>query len=67
MTDHKYANLLLDYCLEIKEGHKLYIRSTTLAEPLLRELYREGIRRGAHVVIDMGFSEPEQDFHGQCQ
>lgn len=55
MTDQKYASLLLDYCLEIKEGQKLYIKSTTLAEPLLRELYREGVRRGAHVVIDMSF------------
>lgn len=55
MTEQKYANLLLDYCLEIKEGNKLYIKSSTLAEPLLRELYREGIRRGAHIVIDMSF------------
>jgi aminopeptidase len=56
MTEKKYANLLLDYCLEIKEGNKLYIKSTTLAEPLLRELYRGGVSRGAHVVIDMNFS-----------
>ncbi len=62
MTDQKYANLLLDYCLEIKEGQKLYIRSTTLAEPLLRELYREGVRRGAHVVIDMSFSGQNKIF-----
>ena len=56
MTELKYANLLLDYCLEIKEGQKLYIKSSTLAEPLLRELYRGGVMRGAHVVIDMSFS-----------
>jgi len=55
MTDQKYADLLLDYCLEIKQGQKLFIKSTTLAEPLLRELYRGGVLRGAHVVIDMSF------------
>ena len=55
MTEQKYANLLLDYCLEVKEGQKLFIKSSTLAEPLLRELYREGVQRGAHVVIDMSF------------
>jgi aminopeptidase len=62
MTDHKYAKLLIDYCLEIKEGQRLYIKSTTLAEPLLRELYREGIVRGAHVAIDMSFSGQHKIF-----
>lgn len=62
MTDKKYAELLLDYCLEIKEGHKLYIKSSTLAEPLLRELYRGGIRRGAHVVFDMSISGQNKIF-----
>ena len=62
MTEHKYASLLLDYCLEIKEGEKLYIKSTTLAEPLLRELYREGVKRGAHVVIDMSFAGQNKIF-----
>jgi len=62
MTDHKYAQLLLDYSLEIKEGQKLYIKSTTLAEPLLRELYREGVKRGAHVIIDMSFSGQHKIF-----
>ena len=53
--EKRYANLLLDYCLEIKKGQKLYIKSTTLAEPLIRELYRGGVERGAHVVVDMSF------------
>ncbi|MEE9440281.1 MAG: aminopeptidase [Saprospiraceae bacterium] len=55
MIENKYAQLLLDYCLGIKKGQKLYIKSTTLAEPLLRELYREGTKRGAHIIIDMSF------------
>ena len=62
MTNHKYANLLLDYCLEIKEGQKLYIKSSTLAEPLLRELYRGGVMRGAHVIIDMSFNGQNKIF-----
>ncbi len=62
MTDKKYADLLLDYCLEIHEGQKFYIKSSTLAEPLLRELYRGGIQRGAHVVIDMSFSGQHKIF-----
>jgi len=40
----KYAKLLINYCLDLKPGQKLYVRSSTLAEPLMRELYREGLR-----------------------
>jgi aminopeptidase len=46
----KYAHLLVNYCLEIKEGEKLFIQTTTLAEPLVREVYREALRAGASVV-----------------
>ncbi len=53
MIEKKYAELLVDYCLEIKKGQYLYVKSTVLAMPLLREVYREGLRRGANVVIDM--------------
>ena len=54
---NKYAKLLIDYCLDIKPGQRLYVRSSTLAEPLLREIYREGMRAGGHVEIDMSFRE----------
>ena len=53
----KYANLLIDYCLDIQPGQKLYVKSSTAAEPLLREIYRAGIKAGGHVVIDMSFRE----------
>ena len=49
----KYAHLLVQYCLEIKNNDKLYIKSTTLAEPLVREVYREAIKEGAHVEVDV--------------
>lgn len=51
----KYAQLLVDYCLEIKEGDKLYVRSTILGEPLVREVYRTAIDRGAHVETELSF------------
>ncbi len=53
--ENKYANLLVDYCLSIKKGEKLYIKTTTAAEPLLREVYREALKRGAIVEYDMNF------------
>ena len=46
----KYAKLLVNYCLDIKEGDRLFIQTTTLAEPLVREVYREALRAGASLV-----------------
>jgi leucyl aminopeptidase (aminopeptidase T) len=36
-----YARLLIDYCLDVKPGQNIFVRSGYLAEPLLREIYRE--------------------------
>ncbi len=53
----KYADLLVRYCLEIKEGDRLYISSTTLAEPLVREVWRVALRQGAIVEVELAFRE----------
>jgi len=53
----KYANLLVKYCLEIKRGDQLFVQTTTLAEPLVREVYRSAIRAGANVEVNMDFRE----------
>ena len=44
----KYAELLVHYSLYLKKGERLLISSTYLAEPLVREVYREALRAGAH-------------------
>jgi len=53
----KYAQLLVEYCLEIQEGDRLFVYSTTLAEPLVREVYRWATRHGAIVETDLSFRE----------
>jgi len=53
----KYAQLLVNYCVEINEGDNLYIKSTTLAEPLIKEVYREAIIRGANVEVNLEFRD----------
>jgi len=58
----KYASLLVHYCLELKSGEKLFISTTTLAEPLLREVYREAIKTGAHVEHQLSFREQNRIF-----
>ncbi len=59
----KYAHLLANYCLEIRAGDKVFVSTTTLAEPLVRAFYRAALEAGAAVVeIDMAFRERERIF-----
>lgn len=51
----KYARLLVEYCLEIRPGDRLLVRTTTLAEPLVREVYKHALRLGGHVTLDLQF------------
>lgn len=53
----KYASLLVNYCVEIKEGDRLFINSSTLAEPLIKEVYREAVIRGANVEVNLDFRD----------
>lgn len=62
MIETKYADLLVNYCLELKAGDKVYIQSTTLAEPLVREVYREAIKAGAHPEVNLDFRESNRIF-----
>jgi aminopeptidase len=54
---NKYANLLIDYCLEIKKGDRLLIKTTLLAEPLVQALYRKCLDAGGHPHVLFSFSE----------
>ena len=58
----KYASLLVNYCVEIKEGDNLFINSSTLAEPLVKEIYREAIIKGANVEVSLSFRDKQNLF-----
>jgi aminopeptidase len=58
----KYADLIVDYCLSVKANQKVYIISTLLAEPLVKEVYRAVIIRGAHVDIKFVMAEESKIF-----
>jgi aminopeptidase len=47
----RFADLLAGYCLEVQEGQQVLVRSTTLAEPLLLELQRAILERGAWPLL----------------
>lgn len=58
----KYADLLVNYCLEIKKGDRLFIHTTTLAEPLVKEVWRSAIRAGAFVEAELDFEDKNKIF-----
>ncbi len=61
--EEKYAHLLLDYCLELKEGSSLLINTSTEAQPLLREVYKLAVSRGAMVEVSLDFPEKQELFY----
>lgn len=58
-----YASLLIDYCLDVKPGQHIFVRSGYLAEPLLREIYREILLRGARYDAQIAIQDEDRIFH----
>jgi aminopeptidase len=54
------AGILVDYSTEVREGDKVSIRGSYVAEPLILALYRRCLERGAHPTIraDIPQAEP---------
>ncbi|MBP7274098.1 MAG: aminopeptidase [Saprospiraceae bacterium] len=48
----KYAQLLVNYCLELQKNETLFIQTTILAEPLVNEVFRAATQAGAFVEIN---------------
>ncbi|MEL7119740.1 MAG: aminopeptidase [Bacteroidota bacterium] len=63
----KYASLLVNYCLELKAGEKLLVKTTFLAEPLVREVFREALKVGASVEHIFEFREQHKIFLEEAQ
>lgn len=58
--DEKYAALLVQYCLAVQPGDRVYVVSSYLAESLLREVVRQIYTAGGFPVLDVelnGFSD----------
>lgn len=56
----KLAKLIINYSMNVGKGDYLSIDGSDIAAPLIREVYREAIRKGAHVDINVnlpGISE----------
>ncbi len=65
MTDPRYvkfAQVLVQYCLDIKKGDLFQINSTPIAEPLIAEVYREALRLGANPFTRVTFPALQEVF-----
>ena len=58
----KYADLLVNYCLNVKEGQQILVRSTSLATPLLQCLYETLLSKGAKVEHLISFENQDRIF-----
>jgi aminopeptidase len=56
----KYAQLLVNYCLELKPKEKVMIKSTYLAEPLLQSLQKAILESGAYPHWEISFEDQEK-------
>ena len=56
----KFAQILVDYSTEVKPGDCVAIATTTIAEPLVRELYSQVLERGGHPHILMNLPDQEE-------
>lgn len=56
----KYAELLVHYCLELKPGERLLIKSSILAEPLVRAIYKVVLDLGAVMETQFTFQEEKR-------
>jgi len=58
----KLAQILIHYSLEIKPNQLFSIRSNPLAEELALAVYREAIRTGAHVFLNLNLPGADEIF-----
>jgi aminopeptidase len=62
-----FAALLCDYCLEVRAGQQVLVRSTTLAAPLLRALHRTLLEREAWPLLRVELPGVEEDFYAHAR
>lgn len=56
----KYADVLVDYSVEIKKGDKVLILGAMAAEPLLKAIYTKVLKNGGHPLVIPDFEEQEE-------
>ncbi|MFH0768562.1 MAG: aminopeptidase [Chloroflexota bacterium] len=58
----KLAQLLVDYSVAVREGDRVVINGSTLAEPLLKEIYIRVLQAGGHPLMMASLPDTEEIF-----
>lgn len=58
----KYAELLVQYSVDLQAGELLLIEANTIAEPLVKEIYRAALRVGAMPQVIFNFEGQQRIF-----
>jgi aminopeptidase len=58
----RFADLLAGYCLDVQKDEEVLVRSTTAAEPLLLELQRAILKRGAWPLLRVELPGQARDY-----
>lgn len=48
-----YAHLLVNYCVSLQPGERLFVNSTTQAAPLIAAIHKEVLKAGAHLEFNL--------------
>ena len=62
----KLANLLVDYSVKLKPRDIVAINGEAIAAPLIREVYRAALRRGAFVICDIALDSVAEIFYAEA-
>ena len=62
-----FAALLCGYCLDVRPGQQVVVRSTPLAAPLLRSLQRELLEREAWPLLRVALPGHEEGFYAAAR
>lgn len=57
----KYAELLVDHCVDVQPGWQVLVLGTPLGRPLVEEVTRRIARRGAYALVRIGFTLPTHE------
>ena len=56
------ADILVNYSTRLQPGEEVLIQGSTVAEPMLLEIYRAALRAGAHPLLMVQPSEAQEIF-----
>lgn len=59
----KYADVIVDYSVEVEKGDQVLISGAMVAEPLIKALYIKVLKNGAHPLVMPTFEEQEELFY----